>query len=104
MPPSSSCPSPTVVHEAYKRYLDSSNQVPVYHRGLIERDSEQSGPARRHLQEALQINPYFSPLRVPLAKEALAALGEPPNTGVPDQDTQDAQNAQDAQDAKPSRQ
>ena len=31
-----SCPSPTVVHEAYKRYLDSSNQAPVYHRGLIE--------------------------------------------------------------------
>ena len=35
-----SCPSPTVVHEAYKRYLDSSNQAPVYHRGLIERNIE----------------------------------------------------------------
>src|SRR5216110_1141538 len=35
-----SCPSPTVVHEAYKRYLDSSNQAPVYHRGLIERNME----------------------------------------------------------------
>jgi isopenicillin-N epimerase len=41
-----SCPSPTVVHEAYKRYLDSSNQVPVYHRGLIERNIE---TARRRL-------------------------------------------------------
>src|SRR5206468_9827720 len=30
------CPSPTVVHEACKRYMDSSNQAPVYHRGLIE--------------------------------------------------------------------
>src|SRR5213594_2664982 len=35
-----SCPSPTVVHEAYKRYLDSSNQAPVYHRTLIERNIE----------------------------------------------------------------
>ena len=25
------CPSPRVVHEAYKRYLDFSNQAPVYH-------------------------------------------------------------------------
>src|SRR6266851_5722043 len=41
-----SCPSPTVVHEAYKRYLDSSNQAPVYHRGLIERNIE---TARRRL-------------------------------------------------------
>ena len=41
-----SCPSPTVVHEAYKRYLDSSNQAPVYHRGLLERNIE---VARRRL-------------------------------------------------------
>jgi tetratricopeptide (TPR) repeat protein len=47
-----------------------------YHLGMIERELERAGPARRHLQEALRINPYFSPLRVPLAKEALAALGE----------------------------
>lgn len=41
-----SCPSPTVVHEAYKRYLDWSNQAPVYHRGMIERNIE---TARRRL-------------------------------------------------------
>jgi selenocysteine lyase/cysteine desulfurase len=35
-----SCPSPVVVHEAYKRYLDYSNQAPVYHRGLLERNIE----------------------------------------------------------------
>jgi selenocysteine lyase/cysteine desulfurase len=35
-----SCPSPAVVHEAYKRYLDYSNQAPVYHRGLLERNIE----------------------------------------------------------------
>jgi selenocysteine lyase/cysteine desulfurase len=35
-----SCPSPRVVHEAYKRYLDFSNQAPVYHRGLLEQNIE----------------------------------------------------------------
>jgi selenocysteine lyase/cysteine desulfurase len=35
-----SCPSPRVVHDAYKRYLDYSNQVPVYHRTLLERNIE----------------------------------------------------------------
>jgi hypothetical protein len=25
------CPSPRVVHEAFKRYLDITNQAPVYH-------------------------------------------------------------------------
>ena len=39
-----SCPSPTVVHDAYKRYLDYSNQAPVYHRGLIEQ-KQQHGPS-----------------------------------------------------------
>ncbi|KUO18435.1 tetratricopeptide repeat protein [Streptomyces dysideae] len=50
----------------------------AFHLGMIERELKLSGPARRHLQEALRINPYFSPVRVPVAKEALAALGEPP--------------------------
>jgi selenocysteine lyase/cysteine desulfurase len=35
-----SCPSPRVVHEAYKRYLDYSNQAPVYHRGQLEQNIE----------------------------------------------------------------
>jgi selenocysteine lyase/cysteine desulfurase len=35
-----SCPSPRVVHEAFKRYLDVSNQAPVYYRGQIERNME----------------------------------------------------------------
>ena len=35
-----SCPSPRVVHEAFKRYLDFSNQAPVYHRGLLEQNKE----------------------------------------------------------------
>ncbi|MFD6033010.1 tetratricopeptide repeat protein [Streptomyces griseoincarnatus] len=49
----------------------------AYHRGTIERSLERYGAARRHLTEALQINPWFSPLHAPRAKEALARLGEP---------------------------
>jgi isopenicillin-N epimerase len=41
-----SCPSPRVVHEALKRYLDFSNQAPVYHRGMLEQNRE---TARRRL-------------------------------------------------------
>lgn len=55
----------------------------AYHRGMIEQELELAWPARRHLQEALRINPYFSPLRVPLAKQALAALGDPPDEPLP---------------------
>jgi tetratricopeptide (TPR) repeat protein len=55
----------------------------VYHRGMVERELRRTGPARRHLQEALRINPGFSPTRVPSAKAALAELGEPPLTPVP---------------------
>ena len=35
-----SCPSPRVVHEAMKRYLDMSNQLPVHYRQMIERNME----------------------------------------------------------------
>ncbi|MET8689109.1 tetratricopeptide repeat protein [Streptomyces sp. NPDC004732] len=53
----------------------------AFHRGTIERELGQYGAARRHLRDALRINPYFSPLGVPAAKRALAALGEPPEGG-----------------------
>ncbi|MFE0175618.1 tetratricopeptide repeat protein [Streptomyces sp. NPDC059002] len=53
----------------------------AFHRGQIERELGYYGAARRHLGEALRINPYFSPLGVPAAKESLAALGEPPEGG-----------------------
>jgi isopenicillin-N epimerase len=42
------CPSPTVVHEACKRYMDWANQAPVYHRGMIDRNIES---ARRRLAQ-----------------------------------------------------
>ncbi|NNN37720.1 tetratricopeptide repeat protein [Streptomyces sp. S3(2020)] len=60
----------------------------AYHRGMIERELEKYGPARRHLQEALVINPYFSPLRARTAREALTALGEPPAEDVPAMDAE----------------
>ncbi|WP_426403635.1 tetratricopeptide repeat protein [Streptomyces sp. R-07] len=50
----------------------------TYHRGEIERALDQPGPARRHLTEALRINPEFSPLHARRAEESLTALGELP--------------------------
>lgn len=55
----------------------------AYHRGMIERELEKYAPARRHLRDALRINPYFSPLAVPAARTALAALGEAPGLDAP---------------------
>ena len=49
-----SCPSPRVVHEAYKRYLDFSNQAPVYHRGQLEQNAE---TARRRLASEFGADP-----------------------------------------------
>ncbi|MET8408176.1 tetratricopeptide repeat protein [Streptomyces sp. NPDC005195] len=49
----------------------------VYHRGQIERGLDLTGAARRHVAEALQINPYFSPVLAPLARRTLDRLGEP---------------------------
>jgi tetratricopeptide (TPR) repeat protein len=49
----------------------------VYHRGVIERELERYGAARRHLAEALRINPWFAPLDAPRLRRALAELGEP---------------------------
>jgi isopenicillin-N epimerase len=48
------CPSPTVVHEACKRYMDWSNQAPVYHRGMIDRNIE---TARRRLAAEFGADP-----------------------------------------------
>ncbi|WP_329228268.1 tetratricopeptide repeat protein [Streptomyces canus] len=59
------------------------NALYAYHLGMIERELEQPAPARRHLQEALRINPYFSSSRVRAAREALAALGDVPDQDLP---------------------
>ncbi|MER6329455.1 tetratricopeptide repeat protein [Streptomyces sp. NPDC001034] len=55
----------------------------AYHRGAIEAALELDGPARRSLEEALQISPSFSPLWAREARSALAALGNPPDVQVP---------------------
>ncbi|MFD4505469.1 tetratricopeptide repeat protein [Streptomyces sp. NPDC058457] len=56
----------------------------TFHRGMIERDLDLEAPARRHLQDALRTNPYFSPLQTPAARATLTALGDqPPNEELP---------------------
>lgn len=60
------------------------NALYAYHRGMIERSLGREGPARRHLDEALRINPYFSPLYAPAARAALEELGEAPVGEVPE--------------------
>ncbi|MEU3397782.1 tetratricopeptide repeat protein [Streptomyces filamentosus] len=56
----------------------------TYHLGEIERALGRTGPARRHLAEALRIHPSFSPLHAPRARTALAELGEPDPDAVPE--------------------
>ncbi|MYT76315.1 Tetratricopeptide (TPR) repeat [Streptomyces sp. MnatMP-M77] len=56
----------------------------AYHLGVIQRELEDYGPARRNLERALRTHPAFSPLAAPLAREALEALGEPPPGGPGD--------------------
>ncbi|MFF3750016.1 tetratricopeptide repeat protein [Streptomyces sp. NPDC002018] len=58
-----------------------------YHLGEIERALGMRGPARGHIEEALRINPYFSPLLAPKAREALDLLDDMPGgvrQGTPD--------------------
>lgn len=59
----------------------------AFHRGMVERKLGKDGPARRHLEEALRINPYFSPLGAPLAREALRELGEVSDEPPPDDES-----------------
>ncbi|MEU6868675.1 tetratricopeptide repeat protein [Streptomyces sp. NPDC046876] len=53
----------------------------AYHLGVVEQGLGDEAGARRHLQEALRTNPEFSPVRGPLAREALASVGQPPPGG-----------------------
>ncbi|MFC7843166.1 tetratricopeptide repeat protein [Streptomyces sp. NPDC057382] len=58
----------------------------MYHRGMIERELKRYGAARRHLAEALRINPHFSPLHAPAARAAAHELGDPPDVRPPELD------------------
>lgn len=53
----------------------------LHHRGAVEDALGLEGPARRHLTEALRVNPWFSPLHAPRARAALERLGEPAEVG-----------------------
>lgn len=66
-----------------KRATEQGLRSPLFtfHRGEIERVLKLAGPARRHLAEALQINPYFSPLLARVARDTLTALGDLPPGG-----------------------
>jgi len=46
----------------------------AFHRGMIEKSLGMVPEARRSLQRALDINPYFSPILAPQAREALDKL------------------------------
>ncbi|OAH15137.1 tetratricopeptide repeat protein [Streptomyces jeddahensis] len=75
--------------EALKHAVKAMDQgqisaVFAYHRGEIERALGRYGAARRHLQQALRINPYFSPLLAPRAEAVLEELGEPAMSAPPD--------------------
>ncbi len=48
----------------------------AFHRGVIERGLRKDAAGRRHLEEALRINPAFSPVLVPVALRALGEGGD----------------------------
>ncbi|MEU9297695.1 tetratricopeptide repeat protein [Streptomyces sp. NPDC048266] len=73
----------------------------TYHRGEIERALGEQGPARRHLAEALRINPYFSPLHAPRAQDAVTTLGEPPDE-LPEELRPEAPSAKPPAGTRPS--
>ncbi len=50
------------------------NALFAYHRGMIARALGQREPARRSLAAALALDPHFSPLHAPRARQALAEL------------------------------
>jgi len=57
------------------RSLGTRNALFSYHAGMIELSLGDLGAARRDLGAALALNPRFSPLAAPLARQALDRLG-----------------------------
>jgi tetratricopeptide (TPR) repeat protein len=54
------------------------NSLFFFHLGMVEKSLGDSAAAIKDLTTALTINPQFSPLQVPLAKQALSDLGSVP--------------------------
>jgi len=61
-------------HSEQALRLGTHSALFTYHRGMIERSLGRSGAARESLRDALEINPYFSPLLAPRAKVVLEDL------------------------------
>ena len=57
--------------------LGGANALFAFHRGMIQKSLGLREEARASLNEALDINPYFSPLHAKTATEALDDLGRP---------------------------
>jgi selenocysteine lyase/cysteine desulfurase len=62
------CPSPRVVHEAFKRYLDISNQAPVYHMWQVLE------PNLEGVRRALAADAGTSPETLAITRNASEAL------------------------------
>ena len=62
------CPSPRVVHEAYKRYLDISNQAPVYHMWQVLE------PNREAVRRRLAASAGCDPEEMAITRNASEAL------------------------------
>ncbi|MDQ4098685.1 MAG: tetratricopeptide repeat protein [Actinomycetota bacterium] len=54
--------------------LGTRNALFHFHAGMIQRSLGDAGAARGHLMQALEINPHFSPLLAPVARQALDQL------------------------------
>ena len=55
--------------------LGTQDATMFFHRGMIEARLGQAAAAIADLQQALHINPYFSLLWAPVARQTLASLG-----------------------------
>ena len=64
-----------LAHAQAATALGGRNALFLYHRGVIEAAVGRSDEARATLTEALDANPYFSPLHAPRAVELLESLG-----------------------------
>jgi len=63
---------------AYARRASATgarSAIYAYHLGMIELSLGDRAAAKQHLTMALEINPHFSPLDAPAARQALANLG-----------------------------
>jgi Tfp pilus assembly protein PilF len=62
-----------------RRALATRSRYPLflYHAGIAARDAGETREAKRYLRRSLALNPRFSPLHAPRARQALEALRRP---------------------------